>query len=63
MACQSHLPYNLQEECWCVKDCHDSDARLKDDAIDRQLARVGVDALAMLKHGQEAEGCSSQEEA
>ena len=38
-----------------VKDCHDDDARLKADAIDRRLARVGVDASAMLERGRKRE--------
>lgn len=38
-----------------IKDCHDDDAKLKPDAIDRRLAKVGVDASAMLERGRARE--------
>ena len=38
-----------------IKDCHDDDAKLKADAIDKRLARVGVDASAMLERGRKRE--------
>lgn len=38
-----------------IKDCHDDDAKLKPDAIGRRLAKVGVDASAMLERGRARE--------
>jgi nucleolar GTP-binding protein len=38
-----------------VKDCHDDDAKLKADAIERRLKKVGVDASAMLERGRKRE--------
>ena len=34
-----------------VKDCHDDNAKLSPGAIERQLAKVGVDASDMLERG------------
>jgi hypothetical protein len=56
MVSRHHLPDTLREELSCVKDCHVNDARIKADAIDRQLARVGLNTLAMVERGQVGEG-------
>lgn len=38
-----------------VKDCHDSDAKLKADAIEKRMDKYGVDASKMLERGRKRE--------
>ena len=38
-----------------IKDCHDDDAKLKASAIEKRMAKVGVDATQMLERGRKRE--------